>query len=85
MISAFLPIKSQRAILLDVHNMKLIIALSFWVRLRMVGLAGSAIAQKITFEKISISNHEVRWLLLSGATDPPSDISISNRRNRYFI
>ena len=42
--------------------------------------AGSAIAQKITFESISPS--DAKWFLLSGATDPPSDIAISSRRNR---
>ena len=49
-----------------------------------MALAGSAIEQMVTFEKISKSNNDYRWLLLSGATDPPRDISISARRNRYI-
>ena len=43
-------------------------------------VAGSAIAQNVTFSKISQSNS--RWLLLSGATDPPSAIDITARRHR---
>ena len=42
--------------------------------------AGSAIAQKITFESISPS--DAKWFLLSGATDPPSAIDITARRHR---
>ena len=45
-----------------------------------MGFAGSAIAQNVTFSNISRSNS--KWLLLSGATDPPSEIAITSRRNR---
>ena len=45
--------------------------------------AGSAIAQKVTFENITPSNANWLWLLLSGATDPPSNIAISIRRNKH--
>ena len=44
--------------------------------------AGSAIAQKVTFENITPSNANWLWLLLSGATDPPSAIDITARRHR---
>ena len=43
-------------------------------------LAGSAIAQNVTFSSITPSN--AKWLLLSGATDPPNHISITTRRQR---
>ena len=42
--------------------------------------AGSAIAQNVTFSNISQPNS--RWLLLSGATDPPNAIDITTRRKR---
>ena len=45
-----------------------------------MSVAGSAIAQDVTFSKISHSDS--RWLLLSGATDPPSAIAITTRRQR---
>ena len=45
--------------------------------------AGSTIAQKVTFENITPSNANWLWLLLSGATDPPSEIVITTRRKRY--
>ena len=43
--------------------------------------AGSAIAQKVTFESITPKN--AKWFLLSGATDPPSNIAISRRSRDY--
>ena len=50
--------------------------------------AGSAIAQGPNVGRIDrlpqwkLTTVEPRWLLLSGATDPPTGISISNRRTR---
>lgn len=50
-----------------------------------MSLAGSAIAQKaglINTIDIWSTTLEPRWLLLAGATNPPEDVSISDRRTR---
>ena len=54
----------------------------------MTSFAGSAIAQGPTVGRIDLWSDwqptacQPRWLLLSGASNPPDDISISNRRTR---
>ena len=52
-------------------------------------LAGSAIAQKAglmatleTWMPTPTAYLKPKWLLLAGATDPPEDVSISDRRTR---
>ena len=48
--------------------------------------AGSAIAQDAgridQFDNWKPTSNEPRWLLLAGATDPPEDVNISDRRSR---
>ena len=83
----FIEVKTIR-LKFNVYSFPSFLDFSFLLSRTMTSFAGSAIAQGPTVGRIDLwsdwqpTTRQPRWLLLSGASNPPDDIAISKRRTR---